>query len=125
MRSFCLETKRTKKFKAVAALPKTGFHFAGLAKLALWVVGRLCIWFAQTVASLNLVRRSRHIGVGFIPAGFLTANRLMPGYRQPKAWSFGFEQRLSTRTLRQPKAWSLRYKRSLLSVLGVFAVEIY
>jgi hypothetical protein len=38
MRSFCLETKRTKKFKALPALPKTGFHCAGLAKLApgLW-----------------------------------------------------------------------------------------
>jgi hypothetical protein len=74
-----LLTKRTKKIKAVAALPKTGFHCAGLAKLARTAVEKLCIRFAQTVASLNLVRRSRHIEGGFIPAGFLTANRLMPG----------------------------------------------
>jgi hypothetical protein len=77
--SFCLDTKRTKKIKAVAALPKTGFHFAGLAKLALGGVGKLVIHFAQTVASLDRVRRSRNIEGGFISAGFLTANRLMPG----------------------------------------------
>jgi hypothetical protein len=77
--SFCLETKRTKKFKAFAALPKTGFHSAGLAKLALWVVGRLFICFAQTVASLHPVFSRWHIEGGFIPAGFLTANRLRPG----------------------------------------------
>jgi hypothetical protein len=81
-RSFYLETKRTKKFKAFAALPKTGLHSAGLAKLALWVVRRLFIRFAQTVASPCQVRRSRNIEGGFIPAGFLTANRLRPdGFR--------------------------------------------
>jgi hypothetical protein len=79
MRSFCLDTKRTKKIKALAALPKTSFHFAGLAKLARTAVGKLCIRFAQTVASLNLVISRLHIEGGFITAGFLTANRLMPG----------------------------------------------
>jgi hypothetical protein len=77
--SFCFDTKRTKKIKAFAALPKTGFHFAGLAKLARAVEGRLCICFAQTVASLHPVFSRLHIEGGFITAGFLTANRLRPG----------------------------------------------
>jgi hypothetical protein len=81
MRSFCLDAKRTKKIKALAALPKTGFHSAGLAKLARIVEGRFCIRFAQTVASLHPVIRRWHVGGGFIPAGFLTANRLMPDGR--------------------------------------------
>jgi hypothetical protein len=70
--------KKYQKNKAFAALPKTGLHFAGLAKLARVVEGRPCFRFAQTVASLNQVRGSRYEGVGFIPAGFLTANRLRP-----------------------------------------------
>jgi hypothetical protein len=70
--------KKYQKNKAFAALPKTGLHSAGLAKLARTVEGRLCIGFAQTVASLCQVRRSRNIEGGFIPAGFLTANRLRP-----------------------------------------------
>jgi hypothetical protein len=70
--------KKYQKNKAFAALPKTGLHFAGLAKLALWAVGRLFIRFAQTVASLHPVIRRWHVGGGFIPAGFLTANRLRP-----------------------------------------------
>jgi hypothetical protein len=78
MRSFCLETKRTKKFKAFAALPKTGLHSAGLAKLARTVEGKLCFRFAQTVASPNRVLWRWHAEWGFIPAGFLTANRLRP-----------------------------------------------
>jgi hypothetical protein len=70
--------KKYQKNKAFAALPKTGLHFAGLAKLAWTVEWRLCIGFAQTIASLHLVLRRRHIEWGFIPAGFLTANRLRP-----------------------------------------------
>jgi hypothetical protein len=81
--SFCFDTKRTKKIKAFAALPKTGFHFAGLAKLALWDVGKLFIPFAQTVASLRQVFRRLHAGLGFITAGFLTANQLRPGRGLP------------------------------------------
>jgi hypothetical protein len=75
--------KKYQKNKAFAALPKTGFHFAGLAKLARTVEGRSGIRFAQTIASLSRVRRSRNIGVGFIPAGFFTANRLRPGRKHP------------------------------------------
>ncbi|MFZ2899959.1 MAG: hypothetical protein WA004_15135, partial [Saprospiraceae bacterium] len=71
--------KKYQKNKAFAALPKTGFHFAGLAKLARTVEGLLCICFAQTVASLHPVFSRLHIEWGFIPAGFLTANRLRPG----------------------------------------------
>ncbi|MFZ2897406.1 MAG: hypothetical protein WA004_02215 [Saprospiraceae bacterium] len=75
--------KKYQKNKAVAALPKTGLHFAGLAKLAQTVEGRLCFRFAQAVASLQLVFRRWHAGGGFIPAGFLTANRLRPDGRPP------------------------------------------
>jgi hypothetical protein len=70
--------KKYQKNKAFAALPKTGLHFAGLAKLARTVKVKPCFCFAQTVASPCQSRRSRTIGGGFIPAGFLTANRLMP-----------------------------------------------
>jgi hypothetical protein len=73
--------KKNQKIKAVAALPKTSFHFAGLAKLARKIEGRLWIGFAQTVASLHLVFRRWQIEWGFIPAGFLTANRLRPSKR--------------------------------------------
>jgi hypothetical protein len=71
--------KKYQKNKAFAALPKTGLHSAGLAKLARTVEVRPCIRFAQTVASPYQVNRSRANEWGFIPAGFLTANRLMPG----------------------------------------------
>jgi len=70
--------KKYQKNKAVAALSKTGFHFAGLAKLARTVEGKQRFGFARTVASLHLVFSRLHIGGGFIPAGFLTANRLRP-----------------------------------------------
>ncbi|MFZ2899836.1 MAG: hypothetical protein WA004_14505 [Saprospiraceae bacterium] len=72
--------KKYQKNKAFTALPKTGLHSAGLAKLALTVKGRPCTKFAQTVASLHQARRSRTSGWGFIPAGFLTANQLMPDF---------------------------------------------
>jgi hypothetical protein len=75
--------KKYQKNKAVAALPKTGLHFAGLAKLARTVEGKSCIHSAQTVASLHLVFGRLHIEWGFIPAGFLTANRLMPDVLNP------------------------------------------
>jgi hypothetical protein len=70
--------KKYQKNKAVAALPKTGLHYAGLAKLALTIVGRHSFRFARTVASPYQVSRSRTTEWGFIPAGFLTANRLRP-----------------------------------------------
>jgi hypothetical protein len=75
--------KKYQKNKAFAALPKTGLHSAGLAKLARTVEGGPCAGFAQTVASLHKVRRSRTTEGGFIPAGFLTANRLMPDGSHP------------------------------------------
>ncbi|MFZ2901181.1 MAG: hypothetical protein WA004_21300, partial [Saprospiraceae bacterium] len=71
--------KKYQKNKAVAALPKTGLHSAWLAKLARTIEGQHFICFAQTVASLRQVFSRLHIEWGFIPAGFLTANRLRPG----------------------------------------------
>jgi hypothetical protein len=70
--------KKYQKNKAFAALPKTGLHFAGLAKLARTIEGKPCSSFAQTVASLYQVFSRLHIEWGFISAGFLTANRLRP-----------------------------------------------
>jgi hypothetical protein len=71
--------KKNQKIKAVPALPKTGFHSAGLAKLARTIGGMPGIGFAQTVAILRPVFGRCHTEWGFIPAGFLTANRLRPG----------------------------------------------
>jgi hypothetical protein len=53
--------KKYQKNKAFAALPKTGFHSAGLAKLARTVKGKLFFRFAQTVASLHPVFSRLHI----------------------------------------------------------------